>query len=67
MNNSRCVILYERGTIQKLAKVFNVTPMAVRNALRFVSDSDQAEKIREEALKYYGCVLIKKPIGGVKR
>ena len=62
MNNERTVILYERGPIAKLAKAFNVSKVTIRSALQFVTDSDLANQIREEALKYYGCALIKKPI-----
>ena len=62
MKNERAVILYERGVVQKLAKSFGVTPMTVRSALKFATDGELADRIREEALKYYNCVLVKKPI-----
>ncbi|MCM1031612.1 MAG: hypothetical protein NC410_09280 [Oscillibacter sp.] len=55
-------ILYERGTIEKMAKAFGVTGQTVRNALRFISEGELADKIRKEALEYYGCVLTKKDI-----
>ena len=62
MKNERMVILYERGVVQKLAKAFGVTPMTVRSALKFATDGDLPDRIREEALKYYNCALMKKPI-----
>ncbi len=55
-------ILYEKGTVQKMAKALGVSQGTIRNALRFVTEGDQPDKIREEALKYYGCVMIEKPI-----
>ena len=55
-------ILYDKGVIQKLAKHFNVSDHTVRNALRFVTEGEQPDAIRKEALKYYCCVMTKKPI-----
>lgn len=55
-------ILYEKGVIPKLAKQFSVSEHTVRNALRFVTEGEQPEAIRREALKNYGCALVKKPL-----
>lgn len=55
-------ILYEKGAIKKLAKHFNVSDHTVRNALRFVTEGEQPDAIRRVAVKYYGCVMKKKPI-----
>ena len=44
-------ILYEKGVIPKLAKYFGVSEHTVRNALRFVTEGEQPEAIRNEALK----------------
>ena len=55
-------ILYEKGVIPKLAKYFGVSEHTVRNALRFVTEGEQPEAIRNEALKNYGCALVKKPL-----
>lgn len=55
-------ILYEKGTIPKLAKRFGVTENTVRHALRFLTEGEQPELIRTTALQEYGCALIKKPI-----
>lgn len=55
-------ILYEKGVIPKIAKEFNVSDNTVRNALRFTTEGEQPDAIREFALKYCGCALIKKPI-----
>lgn len=62
MDNERTVILYERGTVQKLAKSFKVSVVTVRSALRFATEGELPDRIREHALKYYNCVLIKKPL-----
>ena len=58
----RARILYEKGTIPKLAKRFGVTENTVRNALRFTTEGEQPELIRPVALKEYGCALSQKPI-----
>ena len=55
-------ILYDKGVIQKLAKHFSVSDHTVRNALRFVTEGEQPDAIRSAAIKYYGCVMTKKPI-----
>ena len=55
-------ILYERGTVVKLAKRFGVTEATVRLALRFATEGEQPDLIRQVALKEYGCVLQRKPI-----
>lgn len=55
-------ILYEKGVIPKLAKRFGVTENTVRNALRFTTEGDQPDLIRQTALNEYGCVISKKPI-----
>lgn len=55
-------ILYEKGTIPKLAKRFGVTETTVRNALRFTTEGEQPDLIREIAIKEYGCVLNRRPI-----
>ena len=55
-------ILYERGTVAKLAKRFGVTEATVRLALRFATEGEQPDLIRQVALKEYGCVLQRRPI-----
>lgn len=55
-------ILYDKGVIKKLAKHFNVSDHTVRNALRFVTEGEQPDAIRSASIKYYGCVMTKKPI-----
>lgn len=62
----RARILYEKGVIPKIAKEFNVSENTVRNALRFTTEGEQPDAIREFALKYCGCALTKKPIAQVK-
>lgn len=55
------VILYERGTVQKLALRFKVSDKTVTNALKFITEGEQPDMIREVALKEYGCVLKRRP------
>lgn len=55
-------ILYEKGVVSKLSSRFGVTEQTVRNALRFSTEGNQPDLIREVALKEYGCVLQKKQI-----
>lgn len=55
-------ILYEKGVIAKLSKRFNVTEQTIRAALRFATEGEQPDLIRNIAVKEYGCVLTKKPI-----
>lgn len=62
MATYRAKILYEKGTIPKLAKRFGVTENTVRNALRFTTEGEQPDLIRSTALKEYGCALSQKPI-----
>lgn len=58
----RYKILYEKGVVSKLSSRFGVTDQTVRNALRFSTEGEQPDLIREVALKEYGCVLQKKQI-----
>ena len=53
-------ILYERGMVTKLASRLGVTEQTVRNALRFATEGEQPDLIREIALKDYGCVIQRK-------
>ena len=62
MTNYKARILYDKGVIQKLAKHFSVSDHTVRNALRFVTEGEQPDAIRNAAIKYYDCVMTKKPV-----
>jgi DeoR/GlpR family transcriptional regulator of sugar metabolism len=44
-------IFVDRGEIGRMARLFNVSYQTVRNALRGVTESELAERIRAEALK----------------
>lgn len=55
-------ILYEKGTVAKLAKRFGVSEQTVRSALRFATEGELPDLIRKVALNEYGGVLNKKPI-----
>lgn len=59
---TRTRILYERGVIAKIAKRVGVTEATVRLALRFATEGEQPDLIRQVAIKEYGCVLKSKPI-----
>lgn len=47
-------ILVETGEKKKLAEYFNVTQQTVRNALRGITEGEQPNRIRSEALKRGG-------------
>lgn len=47
-------VIVPHGVTTKLAKHFGVTVQAVRNALKYECNSDQAMAIRREALANYG-------------
>lgn len=48
------VIVVPHGSTSKIAKHIGCTIQAVRNALKFISNSEQAQRIRREALENYG-------------
>lgn len=56
------LIVYPYGSVQKLAKQFSVDDKTVRNALQFISRSEQAAHIRDEALKMPGVTLVQIPV-----
>lgn len=47
-------VIVPHGVTTRLAKHFGVTVQAVRNALKYECNSDQAMAIRREALANYG-------------
>lgn len=49
-----------RGCIRKLAKSFGCTPGTASMALKFASNSEQANIIRDRALKEFGGRLVTK-------
>lgn len=55
-------ILYSRGVIPMLAKRFGVTEVTVRSALRFATEGEQPNLIRETAIKEYGCKVSRVPV-----
>lgn len=62
MSIKKPIILYERGVVQKIAKSFKCDDKTVRDALKFITESELSERIRQEALKYYGCILVRRPV-----
>lgn len=48
------VIAVPHGSTTKIAKHMGCTIQAVRNALKYISNSEQAQRIRREALENYG-------------
>lgn len=49
-------ILVARGEVQRISKLFNVTDQTVRNALKFITEGDEPDKFRAEAIKGGGKV-----------
>ena len=47
-------ILVERGSVKKLAILFEVSEQTVRNALRYITEGEMPERIREpeETFRY---------------
>ncbi|MFQ7266181.1 MAG: hypothetical protein ACLRPS_04815 [Paraprevotella clara] len=52
------VIIIPYGSKKKICKACGVSPETVRKALKFITESDEADKIRREALNNYGGTLI---------
>lgn len=50
-------ILVERGMVQKLARLFETTPQTVRNALRYHTEGELPDRIRDEAKKQGGAEI----------
>ena len=50
----RPIIIVPHGTRGKIAKELGVSTETVRRALKFITDSEEAVKIRKEALTNYG-------------
>lgn len=48
------VVIVPHGVTTRLAKHFGITIQAVRNALKYQCNSDQAQAIRREAVQKYG-------------
>ena len=48
------VVIDPHGMTTRLAKHFGITIQAVRNALKYQCNSDQAQAIRREAVENYG-------------
>ena len=53
-------ILVERGEVQKLATLFSVTSQTVRNALKYITEGEIPERIRDEAKKRGGVIVRRK-------
>lgn len=48
------VVIVPHGMTTRLAKHFGITIQAVRNALKYQCNSDQAQAVRREAVENYG-------------
>lgn len=55
-------IIIERGVLTRIAKDIGCSTRTVQNALRFVTEGEQPDLIRDRAINFYSGVLIKKPI-----
>lgn len=53
-------ILVESGEKKKLATYFGVTTQTIRNALRGLTEGEQPDRIRAEALRRGGAVVKKR-------
>ncbi len=58
----RMRIVYERGVVKKLMQEFGVSDNTVRHALKFITTGEQADAIRDFALKYLNCHVVKEVI-----
>lgn len=47
-------IIVDRGQTQEIARYFNVSPQTVRMALRYSTEGDRPDRIREYAIKIGG-------------
>lgn len=55
-------IMFKSEIVPKLCKDFGCSKGTVYYALRYVSNSEQAEKIRNKALNTYGAIETKVPV-----
>lgn len=62
MARRKKIIQVPRKNVDALAKVTNVSPVTVWNALAFRSDSENAQQIRRLALSTYGGIETTKTI-----
>ena len=54
-------IVIRRGDTGKIAARVGVTPQSVRAALRFATEGERPDRIREVALREYGGQLVRFP------
>lgn len=47
-------IIVPTGNVKRIAKAVGVSDQAVRNALRFITEGEQPDRIRREAMENYG-------------
>lgn len=47
-------IVVPMGNVKRIAEALGVSDQAVRNALRYITQGEQPDRIRKEALKNYG-------------
>ena len=55
-NKSR--IILPHGKKQMISKSLGVSTETVRRALNFISESEEADRIRREAIEHYGGTLV---------
>ena len=55
-------ILYEKGVVGKLAKRYSVSVQTIRAALRFATEGELPDLIRQTCIKEYGGVVSRRPI-----
>lgn len=55
-NKPRIILPY--GKKQMMSKSLGVAPESIRRALLFISESEEADRIRREAIENYGGTLV---------
>lgn len=53
-------ILVDRGEVQRIAKLFEVSEQTIRNALKFITEGEEPDRYRTEAIKGGGAIITRK-------
>lgn len=52
-------IILPHGKKQMMSRDLGVAPESIRRALLFISESEEGDRIRREAIEHYGGTLVK--------
>ncbi|MDR1368944.1 MAG: hypothetical protein LBJ72_02280 [Dysgonamonadaceae bacterium] len=55
-------IRVKRGETTRMATKFGCTRQTIRNALRGITEGERTEEIREDAMKYGGALVPRRPV-----